>query len=347
MKKRIIYPIFLVFILLGLALNVNPALAAGKPIKLKYAHIDVGQPLGSFIHAASVAFKNVMEKRSGGKYEVVIYPSGTLGKEIDLMEAVKNNVIQIHGASSGGLFRIFPESLLIWTPYAFRNPRVASEVIDGPFGQRLLDAFTEKTGIKGLSIHDIYGYDSINNSVRPIRKPADMKGLKFRGMDTMQTTHFRALGASAIPIPFAEVYTALQTGVVKGTFHPPFIVRWKKFYEVMKHMTRYPSQYGNNWIVCNKQWYDSLSPEEKLIVRDAARASVIASRGLCLIKEQLDVAYLKEKGMQIIALTDKEALEFRKVAQGPCVEWLKTQMDPKWMDELMEAIKVAERKLGY
>jgi TRAP-type C4-dicarboxylate transport system substrate-binding protein len=346
MKKATI-SMFLVLIALGLIVNTSPALAAGKPVKIKYAHFAAGKPLDSFVHAAAVAFKNVVEKRSGGKYEVVIYPSGTLGKEIDMMEAVRNNVIQIHGSSSGGLYRIFPESLLIWGPYVFRNPRVGEEVVEGPFGRKLLDLFTEKTGIKGLAIQDIYGSDYINNSVRPIRKPADMKGIKFRAMDTLQVTHSKALGATAIQVPFAEVYTALHTGVVEGTFMPTFLIRWGKFYEVMKYMTRIDFVFGNNWIVCNKQWYDGLPRKEQLMVRDAAKAAVTASRGIALIKEPMDIAYLKEKGMEITTLTEEEALEFKKVAQGPILDWLRTQIDPKLVDELLEVTKETERKLGY
>jgi tripartite ATP-independent transporter DctP family solute receptor len=345
MNKRMIYPVFLVLTLL--VFTVNFSLAAEKPVKVKYAHIGAPKTFDSAMHATAIGFKFVMEKRSSGRFQVDIYPAGTLGKELDLMEAVRNNVIQVNAASMGGLHRIFPPAVLFFAPYVFKNEAIAVEVIDGPFGQKLLDAFTEKTGIKGLAIGDIYSFMSITNNVRQIRKPADMKGIKFRAMDTLQVKMFKALGGSAVPVSFSELYTSLQTGVVQGQTNPAFLVAWMKLNEVQKYMTLANSQYGYQWLICNKGWYDKLSPEDKLIVQDAAKAATTASRGLSILLEDKNIAALKEKGMDVYALTEDEILEFQRLARPACLEWLKTQMDPKWVDGLMKAIKDAERKLGY
>jgi len=99
--------------------------------------------------------------------------------------------------------------------------------------------------------------------------------------------------------------------------------------------------------VCNKQWYDGLSAEDKLIVRDAVKASTATSIGLGVLLDDKAVTELKEKGMEITALTDKQTLEFQKLARPACLEWLKTQMDPKWVDDFLKAIEDTEKKLGY
>ncbi len=317
MNKKIFYSIFLALILIVFSSNVT--LGAAKPIKIKYAHLGPPKPFDSVISAAAVAFKNVLEIRSGGKFQVDIYPSGTLGKEIDMMEAVKNNVIQVHSASMGGLHRIFVPALLPFSPYVFRNAAIAVEVLDGPFGQRLLDAFTKKTGIKGLAILDQYAYCAITNSVRQIRTPADMRGIKFRGMDTLQVTMFKALGASAIPVAWPEVYTSLQTGVIQGQTNPTFIIVWAKLYEIQKYMTLANSQYGYQWLICNKHWYDALSPEDKKIVRDAAWAAVCTSRGLGILLDDKATSEAKERGMNVYALSDKETLHFQRLARPACL----------------------------
>jgi len=345
MKKRTIYAVIIISILLALPLTVT--LAAEKPSKVKYAHLGPPKPFDDAIHAAATAFKHILEKRSSGRFQVEIYPAGTLGKEIDMMEAVKNNVIQVHAASMGGLFRIFPTALLLNAPFVFRNEAIAVEVLEGKFGQKLLDAFTEKTGIKGLANVDLYSYLAITNSVKPIRTPSDMAGLKFRGMDTLQVTMFKALGASAIPVAWPETFTALQTGVVHGQTNPISIVSWAKLNEVQKHLTIVNSQYGVQWLVCNKQWYDTLPPEDKMIVRDAAKAAITTSRGLSVLLEEKSIGELRERGMNVYALSDKEILEFQKLARPACLDWLKTQMDPKWVDEFLRVIKEAETKLGY
>lgn len=345
MKRKITW--FKIFGIVALLSAPCLIFAADTPIKIKYAHIGAPKTFDSVMHANAVAFKYVLEKRSNNRFQVDIFPGGTLGKELDLMEAVRNNVIQINAASMGGLHRIFPPAILFFAPYVFRNEAVAVEVIDGPFGKKLMDAFTEKTGIKGLAITDIYTFLTFTNNVRSIRKPADMKGIKFRGMDTLQVKMFKSLSASAVPVSFSELYTSLQTGVVQGQTNPAFVVAWMKLNEVQKYLTLANSQYGYQTLICNKSWYDGLSAEDKLIVQDAAEAAKTASRGLAMLLEDKHLRALKEKGMIVDVLTAEEISEFQKIAMPACLEWLKTQMDPKWVDELLMAVEDAEKKLGY
>jgi TRAP-type transport system periplasmic protein len=338
MKKCVVIIGMLVLCLL--AWNAQPGAAQEKTQKIKFAHLGPPKPFEDSIHGDAVAFKYIMEKRSGGRFQVEIYPAGTLGKEIDMMEAVKNNVIQVHQASMAGLYRIFPPAMLPFAPYVFRNEAIGLEVMDGPFGQKLLDLFTEKTGIKGLAIIGST-YLAITNNVRPIRTPADMAGIKFRGMDTLQVTMFKSFGASGIPVSWPETYTSLQTGVVQGQTNPAFIVSWAKLNEVQKYMTLANSQFGEQWLICNKHWYDSLSAEDRRIVRDAGNAAVATSTGLGVLLDDKAVTELKEKGMQVNSLTDRQILEFQKLARPACLDWLKTQMDPKLVDEFLKAIEAA------
>jgi tripartite ATP-independent transporter DctP family solute receptor len=337
------------FILLAmvLVLTAAPLWAAESPMVIKYAHLGAPKPLESMIHAGAISFKYIVEKRSAGRMEVKIYPSGTLGKEVDLMEAVQNNAIQINCASLGGLFRIYPPAYLPFAPYVFRNAAIAQATIDGPFGRKLMDGLTQKTGIKGLRILDTAGYLVLTNNVRQLKSPADFKGIKFRGMDSLQVAMFKALGGSAVPIAWPEVYTSLQTGVVQGQTNPTFIVDWAKFYEVQKYLTLANTQYGYQMLICNKGWYDSLSAEDRRIIDDAAQMAQMTARGLGVVLEQIALEKLKERGMDIYALSDQETLEFQKVARPACLKWLKSQMDPKLVDDFMADVKAAEEKLGY
>jgi len=348
MKKRIIYSAFLIVIMSIFSSYIsfageNPV----KVVKVKYAHIGPADTFNSFMHAGAVAFKYVMEKRSGGRFQVDIYPAGSLGKEIDLMEAVRNNVIQVHRASMGGLFRIFPAALLPACPYVFKNEAIGVKVIDGPFGRKLLDLFTERTGIIGLAISDSYAFMAITNNVRPLRTPADMNGLKFRGMDTMQVTMFNSLGASGIQLAWTDVYTGLQTGVINGQTNPPAIVKWGKVYEVQKYITITSSMFSTMWVTCNKQWYDGLSSRDKMIVKDATRADVIASRGLNMLLEPKSIDDLKELGMEVYVCSEQENSEFQKLARPAGIEWIKTKVDPKIVDEFLKVIDETGKKLGY
>jgi len=345
MKKQVFWG--MVSFLIATVLLSGQVVAAEKPIKIKYAHIGAPKTFESVMHAGAVAFKYVFEKRTNNRYQVEIFPGGTLGKEIDLMEAVNNNVIQLVGASMGGLHRIFPPTTIFYLPYVFKNEAVAIEVLDGPFGRKVLDGLAENTGIRGLDYVDIHTFLTITNNVRPIRKPEDMKGVKFRAMDTMQVQMFKALGGSAVPVSFSELYTSLQTGVVDGQTNPAFLVAWMKLNEVQKYMTLANSQYGYQILVCNNAWYKGLSPEDQLAARDASTAAKIASRGLAILLEDNNIRALKEKGMDVTVLTDAENAAFNKLATTACLEWIKTDMDPKWVDGLLEAVAEAEKKLGY
>lgn len=323
------------------------AVAKDAKYKVKFAHGGPPKTLESPVHATAVGFKYMLEKRSGGQFEVEIYPSNTLGKEIDHMEAIQNNVIQLYMATAAGFHRTFPPALILFTPYLFRNADIAMAVIDGPFGDKLKAEFEKKTGIKMLTVAGTYTYMAITNDKRPIRKPSDLEGLKMRVMDPMGIEMFKALGASATPISWPEVYTSLQTGVVDGQTNPTFIVAWAKFNEVQKYMTLANSQWGYQLLLANKQWYDSLSAKEKIHVRDSVTAARYAGAGLTLLVDEMAVKDLKKKGMQVEILSDREIKAFQEKAGPACMNWVRKALGDEWADSLIAAIDEAEVELGY
>jgi tripartite ATP-independent transporter DctP family solute receptor len=346
MRNTKIYSIILGMTVFALASSLALA-TEKKPIKIKFAHIGGPDAKTSVIHACAVSFKYTVEKRSSGRFQVDIYPGGSLGKELDMIEAIRNNVIQVHMASMGGVGRIYPPAYLYMAPYMFRNGAIAKATVDGPIGQKLNDDFTKKTEIKGLGFIDIGAFMVITNNVRQIRHPADMKGIKFRGMDPLQVAMFKSLGASAVPIAWAELYTSLQTGVVQGQTNPTFMVSWAKLYEVQKYLTQANTQLGGQMLVCSKKWFDALSREDKLIVRDAAKNAQTTARGFGIVLEQLGLEDMKKKGMDIYALSDSETFEFQRLARPGTITWLKTKIDPELVDEFLKAIENAETELGY
>jgi len=337
----------LVLLAAALALTLTPALGADKPKVIKLAHVAMPNPMESPFEAACFAFKGAVEKLTNGRFEVKVYPGGTLGKELDLMEAVKTNQIQAHLATPGGLYRVFPPAYLYSTPFMFRNEAVAMATMDGPFSEKILKGFTAKTGIQALGFVDLAVYGFYTNNVRPITTPADVKGIKFRAMDQLQITMFKALDASAVPIAWAEVYTSLQTKVVQGQMNPAFIIRLAKLYEVQKYMTMVPSNYSPLLLVANKGWFDSLSPEDQRVMLLASQYAKAAARGLSLLVEGMAVEDLKKKGMEISTLTDSAIDEFAKIVQPKALEMLKSQMDAEWVDGLIKATREAEAKSGY
>ncbi len=314
--------------------------------EIRFAYLGKPDPHKAAYTTGVVNFAHLLEKGSGGKMKVKIFPAGTLGKETDILQAVRSNAVQMISASMVTLSRIFRPSQVMMAPYIFKNDAVAWDVVDGPYGQKLLDALTEKTGIKALAIVDS-GFLTITNNKRPLLTPEDFKGIKFRAMGPLQAAMFKALGASAVPIPWPETYTALQTGVVDGQTNAAFVVAVFKLYEVQKYMSLANSQFGYQTWLCNKAWYDGLSAEEKGILRDAVKAGRLSTRSMALLREQESLSQLKKEGMKIAPLTGKQIAALQKLAGPACLDWLKKQMDPKWVDELLGAIGDAEKRLGY
>lgn len=342
--KKIVVAVLVV--VLSLSFLAGPAVAADKKMKIKLATLGVADPFKSAAYASFLVFKEQVEANSGGRIEVEIFPAGQLGNETDSLAGIKNGVIEMFTASMVGLNRIYPPAFVMGSPYLFRNLNVAWEVSQGGYGQKLLDAFTAKTGIKGLGVLGM-GFSAISNSVRPTRKPDDFKGIKFRGMGKMQVAMFEALGASAVPISWTEVYTSLQTGVVQGQTNPPAIIKAFKIYEVQKYVALCNSQYGYQFWVANKPWYDSLSPEDQTLIQSALRVANTTARGMGALLNQIAISELKKAGIQVDGLTGEEIAALQEVVRPRGLAWLKTQIDPKWVDDLMEAIDQAEKKLGY
>ncbi|THB72636.1 MAG: DctP family TRAP transporter solute-binding subunit [Desulfobacteraceae bacterium] len=320
------------------------AFAASKQIK--FAYLGKLDPHKAAYTTGVVNFAHIVDKSSGGGMKVKIFPAGTLGKETDILQALRSNAIQMTSASMVTLSRIFPPAQVMMAPYVFKNDAIAWKVVDGPYGQKLLDAFTEKTGIKALGIFDS-GFLAITNNKRPLRTPDDFKNIKFRAMGPLQAAMFKSLGASAVPIPWPETYTSLQTGVVDGQTNAAFVVSVFKLYEVQKHIALANSQFGYQVWLCNKDWYDSLSAEEKGIIRDAVTAGRMSTRSMALLREQESLAQLEKEGMKITSLTSENISKLQKLAGPSCLEWLKTQMDPKWVDEMSQAVAEAEKQLAY
>jgi tripartite ATP-independent transporter DctP family solute receptor len=341
MKKAVV-----IVVLVALAVMLAAPAAQAGPVKIKLAHLGKGDPLKAAAHAGAVNFGHTLNKLSAGKYQVDIYPRGTLGKEMDLLQAVRAGAVQVIIASMVSLHRIFPPAQVAMAPYVFKNDAVAWEVLDGPFGQKLLDSLTAKTGIKALAIQDL-GFLTITNNKKAVASPADFKGIKFRAMGPLQAAMFKSLGASAVPIPWPEVYTALQTGVVDGQTNAAFVVRAFKLFEVQKHISLANSQMGYQIYLCNKPWYDGLSEKEKAMVRDSVRIATRTARSMSVLLESQATAALKKEGMQVTALSGEQISELQKLAGPACLKWLRSQMDPKWVDGLLAAVKDAEKKLGY
>ena len=331
---------------LGLAMAVPFSAQAAKVIKLH--HLNKDDPFDNPTGAMATVFKSLVEAGTNGSVTVQTFPSGQLGKDAEVVQQVKAGVIQSGIHSVGGFASVYPMMGVIDIPFAFPNISTTYAVFDGPFGKKFAADIEKKTGLKVLGFGDSGGFFQFTNSKRPIRTPADMKGLKIRtmGLDTHKTI-IKALGGQPAAIAWSEVYTALQTGVADGEMNPIPIIAFAKFNEVQKYLTLSGHLFAPYVWVMNKKFWDSLTPGEQYVVNYAARSAIVAGRGMGRVIEASDRGLpALAKDMQVNSLSPEEKAKFRDAAMPAVKELIVKKFGAEGQDMMqafLDAIAQAEK----
>jgi len=306
--------IMLVLTAIALVLLMAQVALAAKVIRMH--HLNPNESFGNPSGASALVFKNLVESGSNGAIKVEIFPNGQLGKDNEVLQQVKSGVIQMGIHSTGGMASVYPLISILDIPFGFPSHAVAYDVLDGSFGQKLAADIHQKTGMVCLGFGDSGGFFQITNSKRPIKTADDMKGLKIRTMALPTHQAFvSSLGGQPVAIAWAEVYTALQTGVADGQMNPIPMVEFAKMYEVQKYLTITNHFFAPQAWMVNQAFWDSLSDSEKTLIKDSARASIITGRGIANAIEASDrgVPFLATK-MEVNALSPEEKAKMAAIA---------------------------------
>ena len=222
---------------LSVAALVGTFATQASALELKMGHN--GKP-GSLFEASANEFAKAANAKLGDKAKVTVFGSGQLGKDNEVIQQVRDGITESCISSAGGVAQHYPLVGVFDIPFAFPNIAVASKVIDkgSSFGKKFVGDLEAKTGLKVLGLIDSGGFFAFTNSKRPIASVADMKGLRIRTM-TLPTHEaiISSLGGQPTPLPWAEVYTALQTGVADGQMNPIPIITSVNFDEVQKFLS--------------------------------------------------------------------------------------------------------------
>ncbi|NLJ47136.1 MAG: DctP family TRAP transporter solute-binding subunit [Treponema sp.] len=344
MSRRTLTALFAALVLL-------PSLAFGQTYTLKLAHLNPQNPFEVASAAMAEVFKSEVEANSNGRIKVELYPNGVLGKEAETMIQVKSGVVQSYISSSGGIAQFYPLIDVTNMPFAFSSYNVGYKVYDGAFGQALAKDIEAKAGFKVLGFGESGGFFAITNSKKPIKSPADMKGIKLRTMALpLHQEIVKALGASPTTVAWAEVYTSLQTGVVDGQMNPISIIAMAKFQEVQKYITLTNHLYAPYVWVINPKFYNDLPADLRAVVSDAARTGILAGRGLSRIIDASDkgLPTLAAK-MEVYVPTTAEMKQFRDATMPAARKFMSEkykQEGEKWVDQFYKAIEQAEKELA-
>lgn len=262
-------------------------------------------------------FAELVEEKSGGKIEVKIFPGGVLGPDLQNFSAMQGGTLDMNVGNASLLAGNVKEFAIFDFPFLFRNREEAYAVMDGPVGKKLFDKLPER-GLVGLAYWEL-GFRDINNSERPIEKVEDLEGLKMRVIPTPIYVDFmNAMGANAVPMPFTETYTALETGAVDGMTNPLINIKDSKFYEVTDYLTITHHMYNPQAVTISKITWDKLSADEKKIIQDAATEATAVQREASQKAEAEALEELKDE-MEVNELPPAEIARMQEKAR-PVVE---------------------------
>jgi tripartite ATP-independent transporter DctP family solute receptor len=255
-------------------------------------------------------FAKEVEKATGGKMKVRAIGNAALGSDMQMQQALIGGAQEMMVGSTATLVGVAPQMALWDTPFLINNTREADALLDGPVGDKVR-ATLEPKGIVGL-VYWENGFRNLTNNKHPVTKLEDMNGIKLRVMqNNVFLDSFKALGANAVPLPFSELFPALDTKAVDGQENPYLTVVSSKFYEVQKYLTVTNHVYSPWMVSVSKKWWDGLSKDEQKVLMDAARKARDFERKDTRDEAAKALADLKTKGMQVNELSAAEAGRMR------------------------------------
>lgn len=325
------------------ALGLSSQAAMAKDIKTRIVRFGYGLAEDSPTGKATRHFADEVKRLSDGKIQVKTYGNGALGSDEQMQNALIGGSQEMTFVSTAPLAGMVKEFGVFDLPFLFDNEKVADYVLDGPEGRKLLDKLTDK-GLIGLLYWE-NGFRNITNSRHEIAKAEDLNGIKLRVMQNqVALSVFKGLGANAIPMPFTELFTALETKTVDGQENPLSTIQTSKFYEVQPYLTISNHVYTPFVLLASKKWWDGLSADEKDIIQQAAKESQKYQRETSREGAVAALTYLKEKGLKVSEFSTAEKEKIRTQLE-PILADLKVKIGAPTVEAIMaEAKKGQEQK---
>lgn len=291
-------------------------------------------------HIALLKFKEIVEEKTNGEIVVETYHSGTLGDDRQMIQDLQLGTLDITVPATAPLANFVAEFNILNFPFLFQNEKVADTVLDGPLGEELLEKLPA-ADLVGFCYWE-EGFYNISNSVRPINEAKDLKGIKIRTMENQILLDvFTALGANPTPMAFGEVFTALQQGVVDAQTNPLSQIYEAKFHEAQKYISKTNDLYGVWVFLMSKQTYDSLTPEQQKIVREASIVARDYERQLTRDSENEYKEKLIAEGITYNDVSSEALSEMQAIIQ-PVLDKYASQLDSSFVERFFKAIKEAQ-----
>jgi tripartite ATP-independent transporter DctP family solute receptor len=282
-----------------------------------------------------------ISKASDGKLKVRTFGSASLGSDDQMQNALMGGAQEMMVGSTATLVGV-AEEMAVWdTPFLFESEKQADHVLDGPVGQKVMDALEEK-GLVGLAYWE-NGFRNLTNNVRPVEKLEDFDGIKLRVMpNPVFIDTFKLMGANAVPLPFSELFTALETKAVDGQENPYNTILSSKFYEVQKYLSVTNHVYSPWIVTASKRWWDGLSKTEQDIIMKAAQTARDFEREDTRAEAREALAKIKEQGMEVNKVSPEEIQRMREQAK-PAIQTVIDTVGEPLFNEVQAAVEKAPK----
>lgn len=322
------------------AVLVPAAMAGDAPRTIRLNH---GAPAEHAYGLGVNRFAEIVGNRSGGALSVKHFANGALGAEVPSISSAQGGVLEIALTTTSAAVGTLKEFGVFDLPYLINDEREADALLDGPIGKEILDKLPEK-GLVGLCYWES-GFRNTTNSRRPIAKLDDIAGLKIR---TIQNPVFvdtlNALGANAVPMPFTELYTALESKAVDGMENPYSIVLSTKMFEVQKYVSATKHAFTPVVMLVSKKFWDTLRPGEQKIMQDACMEARLYQRQVVREQNAGALAELRAKGMIYSEIPEPELARMRARVKPVIEKYTQTIGEPFVKRTFAELDRLRQKK---
>ncbi|WP_105424211.1 TRAP transporter substrate-binding protein [Neorhizobium tomejilense] len=287
-------------------------------------------------------FAEIVKAKSGGKIDVKLFPGGVLGGDVQTVSALQGGVVEMLVLNAGILSSNVKAFGAVDLPFLFNSGEEADKVMDGAFGKSLAEKLPA-TGLVGLAYWEL-GFRNLTNNRRAVTKLEDIKGLKIRTLQSpIPIELFNNLGANAVPLPYTELYTALETGTVDGQENPFANILNAKFYEVQKYLTVTRHQYNPQIVLVSKKFWDGLNDEEKGILQSAATEARDFQRKVSREADAKALDEIKKTGMQVTELNAAETQKIRDAVK-PLIDKFSADVGADTVSLLFKELDAVRKK---
>ena len=314
-------------LVVGLALGLGTTAAKAAKYTMTIAHLYPDDLTNNEVAPAMERFKQIVESATGGDVEVKVFGGGALGSEVETgKQAQIGKTVQSVLISSGATSSFYKNYQIVVTPFLFPNYKTAWTFFDSPWFASFMQGMKEESGLRYLgTFDDGGGFVAFTNNKRLIKTVEDIKGLRIRVEENpAHITMMKSLGASATPLPWGEVQTALATGLADGQFNAPGVNDIFKLYDVTKFTTWSGHVYNSVTWVVSEAWFAQLPESHRKVIVGAAREAVAIGHGIATQISIIGWVNSCKKFKDCYILPDAEKAKMRSIARPAYKQWITT-----------------------